>query len=395
MWNRSYRWQRRARVAAGMLAVAAILFGLFWLRGSAEAQRAVQGARDLAAEMAAGNTSLVEVDVPSQLKVAVGTLVYGERADGVAHVIGRAASVEARTADTTRIGLRLFDNLAPTGGTLKGAAATINLHSAMQLLIVPDLLGDEVRLARDAIWPSLRANVMPGMVEALVHEIARESTKLHVEDQAIVASSIEELRKSLKPLEEELVTRLAERAKDTIGLKGVVSGVWRTSADGVHNSGAAVADLWRWAVGREVSGERVDRPFFSEETSQALAAAVEEETMLFWQDHQVEVIQAMTKVAMSRREEITSAFNERWARRLYERAVLPAWLAGQEQVIESVQLYANDFAARRLLTSGGGPRLLFAYALRCAVGISDDPLLIFAPDSQRAPGRIVYESLVQ
>jgi hypothetical protein len=38
--------------------------------------------------------------------------------------------------------------------------------------------------------------------------------------------------------------------------------------------------------------------------------------------------------------------------------------------------------------------LLFAYALRCAVGISDDPLLIFAPDSQRAPGKIVYQPLI-
>ena len=377
-----------------MLTLVGIAAGLLWLRDAAVVRRAALGASELAAELVTGQESLVEVIVPSSLGVRAGTLVYAERPDGVARVIGCVASVETSTTDTSLIRLRLLNDAAHAGGKLKGATASLDLRTAMRLLITPNTPDDEALLARDAIWPSLRTHVAPGMVDALVREASHEAAKLDAHDRELVVASVEALRSSLKPLEEELVARLAERAKDAIGVKGIASGVWRTTADGVQNGGAAVADFWRWTIGRDARGERIDRSFFSEETSQALAAALEEESRQFWQDHHVEVIQALTKVAADHRDDFASAFNERWATRLYDRVVLPAWLAGQDRVIESVQVYANDFAARRLLTSNGGPRLLFAYALRCALGISDAPLLIFAPDSQAAPGRIVYQSLI-
>jgi hypothetical protein len=59
-----------------------------------------------------------------------------------------------------------------------------------------------------------------------------------------------------------------------------------------------------------------------------------------------------------------------------------------------VQEYANDFAERRLLTSQGGPRLLFAFALRSSLQISDAPLLIFSPTAAAAPGKLVYQPLL-
>jgi hypothetical protein len=74
---------------------------------------------------------------------------------------------------------------------------------------------------------------------------------------------------------------------------------------------------------------------------------------------------------------------------------VPAWQAGEPQVLEAVQVYANDFAARRLLTKAGGPRLMFAYALRSSLEISDDPLLIFTPGSDGKSGRIEYEPLLR
>jgi hypothetical protein len=100
-------------------------------------------------------------------------------------------------------------------------------------------------------------------------------------------------------------------------------------------------------------------------------------------------------VIAERRPDFEAAFEERWAGKLFERAIVPAWQAGEQQVLESVQEYANDFAARRLLTKAGGPRLLFAYALRSSLEISDDPLLIFTPGTGGKPGRVVYESLVR
>jgi hypothetical protein len=66
-------------------------------------------------------------------------------------------------------------------------------------------------------------------------------------------------------------------------------------------------------------------------------------------------------------------------------------MAGQDKVLEAVQVYANGFAARRLLTKEGGPRLLFAYALRSSLEISDAPLLVFAPGKPGAGKRVVFE----
>jgi hypothetical protein len=87
----------------------------------------------------------------------------------------------------------------------------------------------------------------------------------------------------------------------------------------------------------------------------------------------------MVAVAAEQRPQFEEAFRERWAGMLYERAVLPAWTAGQPQVLAAVQDYANDFAARRLLTPAGGPRLLLAHALRSSLEVSDSPLLVFSP----------------
>ena len=98
---------------------------------------------------------------------------------------------------------------------------------------------------------------------------------------------------------------------------------------------------------------------------------------------------------VERRGDFEAAFKERWAGLLYERAILPAWEAGQDKVLESVQAYANDFAARRLLTREGGPRLMFAYALRSSLNISNDPLLVFIPRDSGGSGRVVYEPLLR
>jgi hypothetical protein len=100
----------------------------------------------------------------------------------------------------------------------------------------------------------------------------------------------------------------------------------------------------------------------------------------------------VTRVVEKQRPDFEAAFKERWAGKLFERAVMPAWQAGESQVLQSVQTYVNDFADRRLLTGAGGPRLLFAFALRSSLDISDDPLLIFTPARS---GRIDYEPLVR
>ncbi len=69
--------------------------------------------------------------------------------------------------------------------------------------------------------------------------------------------------------------------------------------------------------------------------------------------------------------------------------------AGKDKVLDSVQDYAHGFAERRLLTKNRGPRLMFAYALRSSLDISDDPLLVFVPATDDATDRVVYEPLLR
>jgi hypothetical protein len=264
----------------------------------------------------------------------------------------------------------------------------------VRLLVSPETPADEAILARNAIWPAVRAHVLPQMVDGMVREITRELAALGQQDEALIADSLRTLRKALQPLEDELVNRLAERAKDAIGVGGVAKGLWRSTADGVRNSGVAVSDWWWGLFGREAAAEMIDRPFLSDKTRAALSSAVEEETASFWRDHREQIVEALAAVAVDRRHDFEVAFQERWAGLLYDRAVVPAWQAGQDQVVAAVQEYANDFAARRLLTQQGGPRLLFAYALRSSLDVSDSPLLIYAPGGPGEAAEIVYKPLV-
>jgi hypothetical protein len=126
-----------------------------------------------------------------------------------------------------------------------------------------------------------------------------------------------------------------------------------------------------------------------------MQAALKEETLAFWKENREAIVAALVKVATDRRSDFKVALTERWAGLLYERAVIPAWQAGQDKVLESVQVYANDFAQRRLLTRQGGPRLLFAFALRSSLKISDAPLLVFSPVTANASGGIVYQPLLR
>ena len=65
----------------------------------------------------------------------------------------------------------------------------------------------------------------------------------------------------------------------------------------------------------------------------------------------------MTRVISEQRPDFEAAFNRRWAGRLFDSAVVPAWRAGEQQVLDAVQVYVNDFVARRLLTEAGGPQV--------------------------------------
>jgi hypothetical protein len=241
----------------------------------------------------------------------------------------------------------------------------------------------------------VRENVLPAMTDGLIREIAHELASLDEQDQELLTNSINALRAELRPLEDQLIDRLARRAWDVIGVKGLAAGIWRTTASNVETGGNTVADWWWKLLGTTTGPQAASRPFLSEQTSQALQDALKDETVAFWKQHRQTIVAALVKVATELRSEFETAFTERWAGKLYERAVVPAWREGQEKVLASVQTYANDFAARRLLTRQGGPRLLFAFALRSSLEISDAPLLVYSPAAATASGKIVYQPLLR
>jgi hypothetical protein len=397
MWNRSYRWQRQSRLAAGALVLVALFAGMIAIAGTAPAERARAGARDLVREISSSER-VIKVTVPAALESRLGTLVYREREDGGAQVIGRVIAVEPNDANQVELSIRIV--AAPTGqtsrgGTIKGAPATLDLRDAVRLLINPGTPADEAMLARDTIWPSVRTHVLPELVDGLIRETSNELASLDREDQELLTKSVERLREVLQPIEDKLVDRLAMRTWDTIGVQGLAAGIWRKTAEDVQKRSLSVAE-WAWRLlGSKPAPEPVERPFFSDETMLALRTALEQETLDFWSENRSAIIDALKKVILERRDDFETAFRDRWAGLLYQRAVLPAWEAGKDKVLDSVQDYAHGFAERRLLTKNRGPRLMFAYALRSSLDISDDPLLVFVPATDDATDRVVYEPLLR
>ena len=113
--------------------------------------------------------------VPRDLRTRTGTFVYLRQADGSAHVMGRVVSVQASDDRWDDIRIRILSASADefnSGGVLKGAPASLDLRDALTLMVSPDTLDEEALLARQAIWPSVRLNILPNLVDALIREVA-------------------------------------------------------------------------------------------------------------------------------------------------------------------------------------------------------------------------------
>ena len=174
MWDRSYRWQQHVRLAAGIVVVLSIAIGAGRLASTSAASRARAGARELAGEVLQPSLQTFAVEVPEKLLARVGTLVYRDRKDGVAQAIGRVAEVRPPAQGRVTLVVRLSgagQYVKHPGGVIKGAAATINLREALELLLSPSTPTDEAMMARDIVWPSIQANVLPGIIDGLIKEV--------------------------------------------------------------------------------------------------------------------------------------------------------------------------------------------------------------------------------
>ncbi len=394
MWDRSYRWQRIARLGAGVGAVGAAIFGLARFSQTAAAARSAEAISEIAHEADEANESRVVVRLPATLYVKRGNLVHREREDGAAEIIGRVIDVRNIDLGTDEAVFMLTPaaaRLARQGAIVRGAAPTVSLESALRLLLAPGIPRDEAALARDALWPTLEKHVLPGITSRIEKELVAAVEDLDPDDEKLLRDALDQLHKDLAPLEEKLLNRMAERAWEVIGVSGVAEGVVRKAADSAGNAYKDVKDWVKSIWGDEEKSESSDRDFLSEEKKIALRLALEEEATKFWDDHRKEIVEKLGKVLSERKQDFADAFNKRWGPRLYDKAVVPAWFDGEQKVIKAAEAYANDFSNRRLLTRTGGPRLLLAHALRGALSISDAPLLVMA---RSAKAGVQFEYLI-
>lgn len=397
MWDRSYRWQKYVRLATGVGVLVLLLGCSVLLARTSAALRTREGARDLLGEIFSPDRQLIEVKVPAELQAQVGTLVYRERQDGAAQVIGRVVDTHAIDSDEVSLAIRLSgaSDDAHRGGILRGAPAELSLRDAVELLVSPNTPSEEALKARDRIWPSIRSTVLPRIMDGLIREISAELANPGPEDAELFRQLVSDLHARLEPVESDLVNRLAKRAWDIVGVQGLAGGTPSPPPGEEKTEGLKLSDLWSWMTRNDTKTDASGRPFLSEKTSKELKLALEEEVVQFWRDNRAQIVEAFEKTVEERRDDFALAFEKRWSGLLYDRVIMPAWQAGQAEVMASIEAYVSDFANRRLLTSQGGPRLLFAFVLRSYLDISDAPLLVLAQGPTGAPEHVVYEPLLK
>lgn len=391
MWDRSFRWQRLARISAGGLALAALGVGAISFAQTPAASRAGAGIAEISRESSPDSNAQVTVSVPASLNVRRGGLVYRENPDGSGDIVGRVIKVEPASGDTQQITLLLTpaaSGLLSEGGKVRGAAPTLNVEHALRLLVSPDIPRDEATRARDAIWPAVEKAILPGLKERLTTELTTSMDNMAPEDTELLNATVGDLRKEMAPLEEQLLNKLANRAWEVIGVSGVAEGVIRKAGDGAKNTYNDAKEWVKGWFGKKEEVEKQNRDFLTEEKAAALRIALEEEVETFLRENDKEIKTAFNKVLNERRKDFIEKFETKWGPKLYENAVVPSWFEGEDAVIAAAEGYASDFARRRLLTEQGGPRLLLAYALRTSLDISDDPLLVIAP---ARTGRVEFE----
>ncbi|MCC6574249.1 MAG: hypothetical protein IT462_10705 [Planctomycetes bacterium] len=395
MWDRSYRWQRIARVSAGGAVLVAAVVGAIAFSRSTAFARSMDAASEIGREIRADANSRVTVDIPAGLgDLKPGVLVYREREDGAAEVVGRVVKVGETAGETRSVTLLLTPTAAGAmrhGGVVKAASPTVSLEQAVRLLMAPGVPRDEAAIAKDALWPALDKHVLPGVTARIEKELSDAAMSLDKDDAELLTGALTELHKDLAPLEEKLLNRMAQRAWEVIGVKGAAEGVLRKAGDSVGNAYKDATDWVKGLWGDKNKSEKKESDFLSDETKVALRLALEEEATKFWEENREEITEKTGKVLSARKQDFLDAWNKRWAPKLYEKAVVPGWLEGEKEVLKAAEAYADGFARRRLLTSQGGPRLLLAFALRGALQISDSPLILIAPDHS---GRVEFQWLV-
>lgn len=389
MWDRSFKWQRRARVFVGGLAVGVVLTGAVMVNDTDAANRARDGLGEISREMSPDSDSLITADFPADKIPRNGTLVFREGPTGEAIVVGRVTEVSSSgmckillTPDAS--------GLTKNGALIKVAQPAHNVEEALRLLVTPEIPRQEAIRARNVLWPAIEKHVIPALKENLTRELTSSFEDMDDDDMLILDGTVADLREEMDELEQELINRIANRAWEVIGVSGVAEGVLRKAGDGAGNTYNDAKDWVKSWWGDKEESESSNSDFLSEEKATALRIALEEEVTEFLTENDTEIKKKFNKVLNERRSDFIEQFESKWGPKLYEKAIVPAWEVGEPGVLDALDDYLNDFAKRRLLTKDGGPSLHLAYALRTALDITDDKLLVLEPNNS---GKIIVTGL--
>ncbi|MEE9312118.1 MAG: hypothetical protein V3V10_06850, partial [Planctomycetota bacterium] len=356
MWDRSYQWQRRARVLAGGLAIGALLTGAVMVNDTTAAERAKDGLSEIERELSPDSDSLIVADFPADKIPDKGTLVFREGPTGEAIVTGRVTEVSA--GGRCKILLTpAAAGLAANGAVIKVAQPAHNIEEAIRLLVTPDIPRDEAKRARDELWPAIEEHVIPALKNNLTRELTSSFDNMDSNDIEILDGTVADLRKEMEDLEQELINRIANRAWEVIGVSGVAEGVLRKAGDSAGNTYEEAKDWVKSWWGDESKSSKSTSDFLSKEKATALRIALEEEVTKFLEENDTEIKKKFNKVLNERRSDFINQFETKWGPKLYENAIVPAWEQGEPGVLVAVDKYLSDFAQRRLLTKDGGPRL--------------------------------------
>jgi len=393
MWNRSYRWQRTARLWAGVLGLAVGAGGMAVGLRQPSPANACRALGEYASSWLDRDEVPLACRVPAELGVWPGDLIHRSRQDGLPEIVGKVVGVEP--ADVGQVTLRfvLSDEVRrelATGGWLRGAPESIGLEQAVRLIVSPEAPLDEARQARDALWPTVEREMVPRLTANLLNEAKVLAWNLEDADRELLLQALEELRTELAPLEDDLIAGLSERAWKEVGVEGVASGIWRVTITGADNARKDMRDWFRQGLGYTAIPDRTPAEFLEDDDRARLSQAMLQELQEFWKTHQEMILEKIEGVLGRHQEGFVRTLRERWAPRLFEHAVVPAWLEGEPAVVKAVEEYAHDFTNRRLVSSAGGPRLVFAHALRGTLGISEAPLLIIEPRTDGTALEIEY-----
>jgi hypothetical protein len=369
--------------------MAAMLTGVVVVNGTPAAERARDGLGEISRELSPDADSLLVVEFPADKVPESGTLVFREGPSGEAIIVGRVTEV----MDSGHCKILLTptaSGIASKGAAIKVAQPARSIEEAVRLLVTPDIPRDEAKRARDELWPAIEEHVIPSLKENLTRELTSSFEDIDPDDAKLLDSTVSDLREEMEDLEQELINRLANRAWEVIGVSGVAEGVLRKAGDGAGNAYKDAKDWVKGWWGDEEKSSKANSDFLSEEKATALRLALEAEVTDFLAENDTEIKKHFNTVINARRSEFIDQFENKWGPKLYEKAIVPAWEQGEPGVLDAVDEYLNDFAQRRLLTKDGGPRLQLAYALRTALKITDDKLLVLEPNDS---GQITVRGL--